>query len=90
MLNPSPSMNWDHIYGEIPNKDGETYFTTWPIPLFTSKQDLKQSCNHRQMKKHFFDKVEGPVVILAVHLCGTLSLKAIDMFNTNDNVKFLH
>ena len=38
------------------------------------------------MKKHFFDRIEGPIVILAIHLCGTLSLKAIDMFNNNKNV----
>ena len=64
----------------------DTYFTTWPIPLHTSKQDLKQSCNQRQMKKHFFDRIEGPIIVLAIHLCGTLSLKAIDMFNSHDNV----
>jgi len=79
-------MNWDHIYGENPTTD-ESYFTTWPISLFTSKQDLKQSCNQRQMKKHMFEKIEGPIIILAIHLCGTLSLKAVDMFNNNDNVK---
>eukprot|EP00985_Skeletonema_marinoi_P034508 scaffold44103_cov161-Skeletonema_marinoi.AAC.5 len=78
-------MNWDHIYGTTVNMDGEesSYFTTWPIPLYTSKQDLKDSCNQRQMTKHFFNKIDGPVIILAVHLCGTLSLKAIDMFNNN-------
>lgn len=80
-------MNWDHIYGKIPDSD-ETYFPTWPIPLFTSKQDLKQSCNQRQIKQHIFNKAEGPVIILAIHLCGTLSLKAVEMFNNNENVKF--
>lgn len=91
-------MNWDHIYGDIPRGDGilspdivldenPTYFTTWPIPLHTSKQDLKQSCNQRQMKKYIFDRTEGPILILAVHLCGTLSLKAIDFFNNHENVK---
>ncbi|KAK1746231.1 hypothetical protein QTG54_002838, partial [Skeletonema marinoi] len=78
-------MNWDHIYGTTVNMDGEesSYFTTWPIPLYTSKQDLKDSCNQRQMTKHFFNKIDGPIIILAVHLCGTLTLKAIDMFNNN-------
>ena len=52
-----------------------------------SNKDLKQSCNQRQMKKHIFEKTDGPIIILAVHLCGTLSLKAIEMFNNNDNVK---
>lgn len=26
-------------------------------------------------------------MLLAVHLCGTLSLKAVDMFNDNTNIK---
>ena len=30
-------MNWDHIYGVNP-ATGDTYFTTWPISLLTSKQ----------------------------------------------------
>lgn len=82
-------MNWDHIYGQVPIPgNATTYFTTWPIPLYTSKQNLKDSCNPRQMKKHFFDKIDGPIIVLAIHLCGTLSLKAVDMFNKHDNVKF--
>lgn len=88
-------MNWDHIYGTLPDKNIEnesnekqTYFSTWPIPLHTSKQDLKQSCNQRQIKKYIFDRIDGPIIILAVHLCGTLSLKAIDMFNNHDHVQF--
>ena len=70
------------------NEIHSTYFTTWPIPLHTSKQDLKQSCNHRQMKKYIFDRINGPIIMLAIHLCGTLSLKAIDLFNDNENVTF--
>lgn len=80
-------MNWDHIYGSTATDSNDSYFTTWPIPLYTSKQDLKDSCNQRQMKKHFFDKIDGPIIILAVHLCGTLSLKAVEMFNNNQEVK---
>jgi hypothetical protein len=50
-------------------------------------KDLKQSCNPRQMKKHIFGRITGPIIVLAVHLCGTLSIKAVDMFNNNENVK---
>ncbi len=64
-----------------------TYFETWPIPLHASKQDLKAGRNKRQMKKYYFDKIEGPIIVLAIHLCGTLSLRAVDMFNNHDNVK---
>jgi hypothetical protein len=80
-------MNWDHIYGSTASDSSDSYFTTWPIPLYTSKQDLKDSCNQRQMKKHFFDRIDGPIIVLAVHLCGTLSLKAVEMFNNNQEVK---
>ena len=79
MLVDSSSNQYNHT----------NYFTTWPIPLHTSKQDLKQSCNQRQMKKRFFDRTKGPILILAIHLCGTLSLRAVDFFNKNENVKML-
>ena len=78
---------WAIASKETKEGSEKTYFSTWPVPLYTSKQDLKQSCNQRQMKKHFFDKTDGNIIILAVHLCGTLSLKAVEMFNTNENVK---
>ena len=93
-------MSWEHIYGNRTNslEDGDgsssspssTYFDTWPIHLHTSKQDLKQKCTKRQMKKFIFDRAPGPVLILAVHLCGVLSLRAVEMFNFYpDKVQFL-
>ena len=39
------------------------------------------------MKKRIFDEAKGPIIILAVHLCGTLSIKAVSLFNENSNVK---
>jgi len=95
MRNHSPKshhINWDHIYGSLPNTTAvfsATYFDTWPIPMHTSKQDLKQTCTKRQMKQNLFDTCKGPILILAIHLCGTLSLKAVEMFNDHDNVSFL-
>mmetsp|Transcript_6415 Transcript_6415/g.9444 ORF Transcript_6415/g.9444 Transcript_6415/m.9444 type:complete len:154 (-) Transcript_6415:314-775(-) len=47
-------INWDHMYGEIGSD--QTYFDTWPIPLYTSKQDLKRTYNPRKMKQHIFEK----------------------------------
>jgi hypothetical protein len=90
MCNSVPNanhMSWEHIYGNKTTEAG-TYFETWPIPLHTSKQDLTKSSNHRQLKKRLFDPAPGPVVILAVHLCGTLSLRAVDLFNEHENVRF--
>ena len=93
-------MGWDHIYGnrtnnvleedEATSSSPSTYFDTWPIHLHTSKQDLKQKGTKRQMKKFIFDRAPGPVLILAVHLCGVLSLRAVEMFNDHpDKVRFL-
>ena len=73
----------------------QCYFDTWPIPLHTSKQDLKKSSTHRQLQKRLFDVTlhqddAGPIIMLAVHLCGTLSLRAIEMFNRQpETIKFL-
>ena len=43
----------------------------------------------RQIEKHVFGKHKGPFVILAVHLCGTLSVKAVEMFNLHANASDL-
>ena len=72
-------INWDHIYGV------EGWKPTWPIALFTRKVNIKEAGQLRQMETHVFQKWRGPYIILAVHLCGTLSLKAVDMFNDHVN-----
>jgi hypothetical protein len=76
-------INWSHIYGY---KDGGPYYT-WPIRLVTSKQDLKQSTALKQVTARFLQR--APVAVLAVHLCGTLSLRAIDICNQSENVQFV-
>ena len=86
-------INWDHIYGnyttvttdEITTK--KSYFSTWPIPLHTSKQDLKQKSTIRQLQKRLNNG--GPTFILGVHLCGTLSIQAVKLFHTLDSVEGL-
>ena len=73
-------MNWDHIYADrielLEGDDGKattasggkgsggTYFETWPVPLHTSKQDLKKRCTRKQMKRHIFDRSGGGGVIV--------------------------
>jgi len=76
---PQPhQINWDHVYGI------DDWKPDWPITLVTRKMDIKQAGQLRQMEEHVFQKYEGPFVILAVHLCGTLSVKAVEMFNDHD------
>lgn len=69
----------DHITG--------LFYETWPIPLVASKQNLKSSSTLRSMQKVVIDRAlrEGDLMILGIHLCGTLSMRAIDMFNRNAN-----
>jgi hypothetical protein len=111
MRNQQPQshhINWEHIYGERPNKETkhhvststttttttspsttQYYYETWPISLDTSKQDLKASRQLINIRRHYLNK-EYPAIILAIHLCGTLSLRAIQLFNENpDTVHFL-
>ena len=73
-------INWDHIYD---------YYEDWPITLTTSKQDLKCKSSVRGMKRRMLDEAPGDIVVLAVHLCGTLSLKALDLFNSHEKCSFL-
>ena len=65
------------------------YFDTWPIPLYPSKQNLKNPSTLRGLRRRLFDRCEGPVLLLAVHLCGTLSLRAVDLFNDIERIQFL-
>ena len=58
----------------------------WPIRLGFSHQDLKKSGNRRRMGQRLFTSAEGPVIILAVHLCGTLSIHATELFNAYPQV----
>lgn len=79
-----------HIYGERPESaDVPRYYNSWPVPLHTSKQDLKNKATVRKMGKHMFARCSGPVLILGVHLCGTLSLRAVDLFNNHPQAKML-
>ena len=93
---PAPhQINWDHVYGiraaSTTGERSDTYEWTpdWPVPLRTRKMDLKQAGQLRQMETHVFQKFPGPFLVLAVHLCGTLSVKAVEMFNAHDTASML-
>jgi hypothetical protein len=90
----SHHINWDHIYGNYTTTESEqtktssSYFTTWPIPLHTSKQDLKSKSTFRQLTQRLSSE-GNPTMILGVHLCGTLSIQAIRLFHSVENVEGL-
>eukprot|EP00980_Cylindrotheca_fusiformis_P015251 scaffold4239_cov80-Cylindrotheca_fusiformis.AAC.8 len=52
---PKPHhISWEHIYGDVTEENPKfQYYDTWPIPLVTSKQDLKQSITLRQLQRRF-------------------------------------
>jgi hypothetical protein len=90
-VTPQPHhISWTHIYGSFKKVEDQSiprYYDYWPIKLNTSKQDLKSSKEMRSMQQRYFTD-KGPIILVAVHLCGTLSLKAVDLFNNNPKTKF--
>ena len=69
----------DHFTGD--------FYETWPIPLIASKQNIKSRSTLKSMQKVIVERAlqEGDLMILGIHLCGILSLRAIDLFNKNAN-----
>jgi hypothetical protein len=53
----------------------------WPIPLFVRKTDLKKTTKREEIHSRLFQAAPGPMLILAVHLCGQLSIRAVELFN---------
>ena len=43
----------------------------------------------RGLERAVLDRADGPLVVLAVHLCGTLSLRALDLFIGRKDVGLL-
>lgn len=63
-------LNWDHIY-DLP----------WPSTLTTRRSDLKLPSTHAQILSRILEPSPGPVFVLGIHLCGILSIRAIETFN---------
>ncbi|CAE7556024.1 unnamed protein product [Symbiodinium natans] len=63
-------LNWDHIYN-----------LTWPVPLVTRRSDLKLPSTQVQILSRILEPAPGPVVVLGIHLCGILAIRAVETFN---------
>eukprot|EP00411_Alexandrium_monilatum_P049840 CAMPEP_0175467124 /NCGR_PEP_ID=MMETSP0095-20121207/71158_1 /TAXON_ID=311494 /ORGANISM="Alexandrium monilatum, Strain CCMP3105" /LENGTH=347 /DNA_ID=CAMNT_0016768487 /DNA_START=44 /DNA_END=1084 /DNA_ORIENTATION=+ len=61
----------------------------WPFELAYRKYDLKSSSGQRQLQEHVVAQAPGPVALLGVHLCGVLSLHAVQFFNDHPRCTFL-
>ena len=60
----------------------------WPIRLTTSRADLKIPSDRRILARAFLAH-GAPAMILGVHLCGMLSLRCIDLYNSCPGFFFL-
>ena len=86
-------MSNAHIVGIEDQDNGEeggigSWTPKYSIPLLIRKVDLKAYDNVQSMAIHVFGEtrhLKSPLVILGIHLCGTLSFKACEMFNANAN-----
>ena len=85
-------MSNAHIVGVGADEDDDAQVESWRpnyrIPIFIRKVDLKGCDQVQSMQTHLFGETKfakSPVIILGIHLCGTLSFKACEMFNANAN-----
>jgi len=72
-VEPGPTsehISSDHIYAH-----GD-----WPIKLLTLKLDLTKGADVRGLAKHVI-RENRPTILCGIHLCGTLSLRACQLFN---------
>ena len=78
---PQPHhIHIDHLAG-VARATGLSYAASAPIRLDVTKRNLKKRRQLQQLLERHVLGATGPVVILAVHLCGTLALRAVDLFN---------
>ena len=70
-------INPEHLHG-----------VQWPIRLTTSRADLKVPSDRRALARAFFSH-GSPGMLLGVHLCGTLSLRCVELFNDCACIGFL-
>jgi len=73
------SISNEHVYD----------FGKWRVPLSTIKSDLKEQGNLKSMVERVIAYEDRPCLICAVHLCGTLSLRAAQLFNATARAQAL-
>ena len=77
-VEPGPHhINADHIHDP-----------RWPIRLSTSRANLKVPSDRRSLGRAFLSH-GNPAILLGVHLCSTLSLRCIELYNDCPGFFFL-
>ena len=69
-----PHLSSDHLTSSIAH----------PIPIRPRKANIKKGRELKQIAKHCIDKAPGPTIILGVHLCKSLSVHTVRLFNTSE------
>ena len=54
-----------------------------PIPIKPRKANIKKGRELKQIAKHCIDRAPGATIILGVHLCKSLSVHTVRLFNTS-------
>jgi hypothetical protein len=61
-----------------------------PIPIKSRKANIKKGRELRQISKYCVSSAPGPVIILGVHLCKSLSVHTTRLFTMNSNASRLY
>jgi len=61
----------------------------WPIPLRYVKRNVNVARELQQIHDRDFDAAEGRIIIIGVHLCNVLSVRAIQLFLKSSKVDHL-
>ena len=72
-----------HINPEHLNLPG-----VWSHEIVCRRYDLKSSSGHRELAQHVLARAPGPVAVLGVHLCGLLSVRAVQLYNDHPRCCF--
>jgi hypothetical protein len=60
----------------------------WRIPLQTVRCNINKP-KERLKIQHICSRAPGPVLLLGIHLCGPLSIRAVSFFNANPQITLL-
>ena len=67
-----------------PHQINPTHLTDrpWPVPLVAQRADITKASSRGFIDRILFEhNTDGPVLLLGIHLCGNLSVQAVDLFN---------
>lgn len=64
--------------------------TIHPIPIKPRKANIKKGRELKQIAMHCIDRAPGPTIILGVHLCKSLSVHTVRLFNASPKARRLY